>query len=409
MTAAAAELRLSEWESATPDSHPALLGRVLTPEARPVADLLNDRGLLRVTELRAGLAVAANSRVGRVRLGDLQISVRPKLPFPALLPLVRYAHGLRALKLVGDADHPAGPAALEDLFAAQLLAEAEELLFRGLARSYRTRSERLAAPRGRILVNRLAAGLRLAADAAADLDLRRGCRRLAAALEEFAVPSRLTQATLAVAEAGLNRLTATYRPAMTIVRLLLEARGASLDASPADRTTLPGFLFDMNAFFQALLCRFLRENLPGVVLRDERTLPGALRYVPGYSRPGRKPPRLRPDFLLTRDGRTVAVLDAKYRDLWGNGLPPGMLYQLAVYSLAHPALRHATILYPAAAPGSREERIEVVDPVGGGASSRVGLRPVDLGRLAHLVAAEGADNASRTARIEYATLLTGLL
>ena len=424
-----AALALSEWQTATPDSHPVLRGRFLTPEARRVAASLNNDGLLKVAELRTGLQVTANSRVGRVRLGDLEIGVRPKLPFPALLPLVRYAHGLRDLKTVGDAAHPGGPAALEDLLVAQLLAEANELLSRGLARSYRTRSERLASPRGRIEVHRLAAGplttaalpcrhaprtadtplnhalaagLRLAAGVAVGRSLARGCRRLATALEEHAAPARLTPALLRDAGAAVNRLTAAYRPALTIVRLLLEARGVSLDGS-AGGPTLPGFLFDMNAFFQALLSRFLRDHLPpDLTLHDERTLQGAVRYAPGYNPRGRTPPRLRPDFTLARGGRTAVILDAKYRDLWAEGLPAGMLYQLAVYALAHPRLPHATILYPAADPAAREERLEVTDPTGGAGRARVRLCPVDLGRLADLLTA-----GSVAERAEYAAGLTG--
>ena len=406
-----ATLDLSEWETATPDSHDVLRGRSLSPAARTVAASLNGGGMLTLTRLWTGLSVAANSRVGRVRLGDLQIVVRPKLPFPTLLTLFRYAYGLRPLRMTGDADHPTGPAALEDLLVAQLLAEVRELLSRGLSRDYRPRSEPLASPRGRIEVNRLAggplltaalpcrhaprtadtplnralaAGLRLAAGIAADPNLVRDCRRLAGVIEERSARVILTAAGLARVERSLTRLTAAYRPAVTLIRLLAEGRGLAADGAGGER--LPGFLFDMNAFFQNLLSRFLRDRLPpDLTLHDERTLPGAVRDVPGVNPRGRTPPRLRPDFAISSGGRTVAVLDAKYRDLWAEKLPSGMLYQLAVYALAHPRLPHATILYPAAdAPLAREERLEIVGPAGG-ATATVRLRPVDLGRLVEAV------------------------
>jgi 5-methylcytosine-specific restriction enzyme subunit McrC len=90
----------------------------------------------------------------------------------------------------------------------------------------------------------------------------------------------------------------------------------------------------MNRFFQALLARYLADNLAEHVVRSEHRLEGMFAYLPGWNpRPSRTPTH-RPDFVVAQGPKTVAILDAKYRDLWENPLPRDMLYQLAIYSLA---------------------------------------------------------------------------
>jgi 5-methylcytosine-specific restriction enzyme subunit McrC len=56
------------------------------------------------------------------------------------------------------------------------------------------------------------------------------------------------------AERALNRLSANCAPALTLIRLLLNMQGASLQPTESVATA-PGFLFDMNYFFQRLLSR----------------------------------------------------------------------------------------------------------------------------------------------------------
>lgn len=171
---------------------------------------------------------------------------------------------------------------------------------------------------------------------------------------------------------------------MSIIRLLVEAQGVALE-SEVNTNRLPGFMFDMNAFFQALLSRFLRENLPGYSVMDEQGLRGMMRYNPNFS-PPRKSPTPRPDYVVRQRDKICSILDAKYRDIWEKDLPRDMLYQLVVYAVSHRDQSRSTILYPTFHPGAREARIDVTDPVYGRKLGQVCLRPVNLERLERLVA-----------------------
>src|SRR6185312_12041237 len=82
--------------------------------------------------LRTGLALRTTSFVGRVRLGEIEVTVSPKLPSDALVPLLRYAYGLRDLHLLPTTSGMTQDLGLQDLLAWQLVEEAKRLLARGL-------------------------------------------------------------------------------------------------------------------------------------------------------------------------------------------------------------------------------------------------------------------------------------
>lgn len=418
------QIRMREWEKRGPDSGSELAGRFLETESeRRLADSLAREKRLEVTELRTGLMIRSFSHVGVVRLGGVEIVVEPKIDHPTMLGLLRYAYGFRGLKLLPEAASRLDRSGFADLMIAQLLAEVAELVARGLHRGYVARNEWLATPRGRIDLGRLAtragtidaalpcghhprvkdviinqvvqAGLTFAAASVGDSALRREARRLAARLGDDVAAIRLDGDSLDRADRSLDRLTAAYGPALALIRLLWDARGVALTDGGAS-LELPGFLFDMNRFFQALVSRFLRENLLDCVVEEERRWPNLLRFAAGYGLPNRRPPALRPDFVVERNGRPVAALDAKYRDLWREGLPRDMLYQLAVYAAVHPR-RESAILYPTTDATAKEARIDVADPTGGHRQARVSLRPVVLSKLADLIDA-GSSPAARRSR-----------
>lgn len=428
-------LTLNEWRSYTPESVPALAGRTLRDDAvrRLAADLASSERL-KVLELHTGLQIETTSYVGALRLGDLHLTIQPKLQGLPLLNLMRYAYGLRDLRLFEALPQGIAGTPFHDLLIHQLTTEVSELAARGLHRRYEREDSLLASPRGRIdfaalarrtgtahaalpcthhprqedvLLNRaILAGLRLGTRLTGDLNLRGRVRRLSALLADAVTFTPATAELLRQARRQSSRLTAAYRPALAVIELLVEGQGTDLHTTD-ETVSVPGFLFDMNRFFQALISRYLHEHLPGHTVHDEHRLGGMLAYDARRNPKRRRAPSPRPDFVIKRGPRITGMLDAKYRDLWDQPLPHAMLYQLVIYASSREADGRAVILYPTLELAAEEACIEVRDPLAGDCRAEVILRPVEMMRLERLVARPHSAQQEREATMHARQLVYG--
>jgi 5-methylcytosine-specific restriction enzyme subunit McrC len=406
-------IRLREWQSIAPDPDSPTHGRFLPqdPFTRSLTNSLSREGILDIQELRGGLHLKASSFVGFLSIGDLRIVIEPKIQGMQLMKLLRYAYGLRDLRLLTRVAPSIGEDSFLDLLIQQFLAECQEIIARGLHRRYEPVAARLATPRGRLDIQTLArngiigpelpcryhprvedclhnqvllAGLRLAAEIACDRDLRSELRRTAPILENDVSRIGVSPATIESLQRQMNRLTVAYEPAISLIEILLDSSGVNLHGAPQE-PRMPGFLFDMNRFFQRLLGRFLRENLPDHRVQEEKAIKGMMAYSPDYNPRACRAPAPRPDYCVkTKEGKTL-LLDAKYRDLWSEDLPREMLYQLAIYALSQRPLGRATILYPTTNSAARDSVVRIYEPFSGSPRAEVVQRPVNLTRLAALL------------------------
>ncbi|MGJ4916164.1 McrC family protein [Bradyrhizobium sp. HKCCYLRH2060] len=419
-------VELAEWDQTGPAQDARLRGYSLADdmEARRLVETLRNR--LDIREGYDGLEITSTSFVGRVDVGPLCIAIGPKLPAMPLARLLRYAYGLRDVATVKETRSPTTRHGLHDLLVALLAAEVEELLHRGLVRQYIPLSEKLESPRGRILIDQmireggvrearlpcrhferrgdwhlnqvLRTGLEAGARLTEDRNLRRRVHQLSSMFEDVEYLANLHTDDIDRAERELTRLTAACRPALTIIRLLHDMLGISFDSvQPASR--MPGYLFNMNVFFQRLLSRFLRDNLAGVRIADELAIRNLFAYAPDANPRRRRAPAPRPDYAMFYGNALHGFLDAKYRDVWEQGLPAEWLYQLSIYALASPS-EVAVLLYASMSTEAHDERVEVRQPVSWSnrRPASVILRPVPLGYLAELLDPDRARNLANERR-----------
>jgi len=409
-------VELTEWDHIGPEQFPVLAQQSLAEDvlSRPLVDVLRNR--LDIRRSYHGLEITSTSFVGRVDVGRLRIGIRPKLPAMPLAQLLRYAYGLRDLATIEETRAPTTRLGLHDLLIAMLANEVEELLHRGPARRYVPLTDNTDSPRGRILINQvvrnggvtearlpcryfdrhvnwhlnqtLRTGLVATAQMTDDRDLRRRVHQLAAGFGDVEPKTRLLADDIDRAERSLTRLTAANAPALSLIRLLRAMLGLAFEPE-GTLTRIRGFLFDMNAFFQRLLSRFLHDNLVSARIEDERAMRNIFAYAVDANPRQRRAPAPRPDFALFSGNTLRGFLDAKYRDIWDRDFPAAWLYQLSMYALASP-VRVSVMLYASMSAEARDEQVDVRSPIHGATngSAAVIIRPVPLQRLATLLGSD---------------------
>ena len=292
-----------------------------------------------------------SSRVGAFELGDLSVSIRPKLGIPRVLFLASYATGAFELR---ERHFPFTEAeTLVEALVPAFVSAARRAFGRGLLHGYRTQEESLHTVRGRIAVseqirrrfdipfpvevrydeftddilpNRLvkAAATVLGDMRIRDARLRDGLRWTKTSLFSVSLVHFFPRD---VPRVSFDRLNEHYREVVELSRLILRYRAFELDRGDVRAN---GLLIDMNKVFQEFVTRALREKLRASnrTLRSDKNLPTDL------SLDAKQRVFLKPDLSWWDGSRCTFVGDAKYKRIHDERVPNADLYQVLAYATA---------------------------------------------------------------------------
>ncbi len=285
-----------------------------------------------------------SSYIGAVRVGDLSVVVRPKIPIDRVMFLVAYAIDPKNWRKYFDLSPNAD--VLESIIPA-FVYHTRQAVRRGLLQGYRHEEDALHTVRGRIRfddqINRRF-GVPLPLEVAFDEfteDIEEN-RLLKTALYRLAhLPIRSEQSrrdvhalrpvfntvNLGVYRRGspaiqYTRLNDHYRPAVELARLIID--NSSLELSHGE-TTGSSFMLDMNRVFERFLTVALREEL-GL---SEREWDRGNFYLDEANNI-----KLEPDLSWRSGGRYRFVGDAKYKRIRSDNFPNADIYQMLAYCMA---------------------------------------------------------------------------
>ncbi|MYE86073.1 MAG: restriction endonuclease [Gammaproteobacteria bacterium] len=291
-----------------------------------------------------------SSTVGALEVGDLSVSIQPKLPVARVLYLASHAIGAIGFReeLFGYKDEPTLVEALVPVFAAA----ARRAFSRGLLHGYQTEEDSLQTVRGRVrldeqirrrfgipvpievrfddytvdvLPNRLikAAALRLLG-----LRLHHGSRvKLSGVLANLEEVHTVEFPPGTLPKVRFDRLNEHYREAVELSRLIL--RHTSIEPQQGS-VRASGFLVDMNVVFQEFVTQALRRAL----CLSEHAFPSDKNLPEGIWLDEANRVRLKPDLTWWVEGKCTFVGDAKYKKVRDERVPNADLYQLLAYTTA---------------------------------------------------------------------------
>ena len=287
--------------------------------------------------------VGPAGKVGAVRIGEIEIRVKPKVEIARLLFLLGYSQHASAWQ--PETVAVAETADLVPVIAQALWRQTGRAIYQGLLPGYIVVEESSQVLRGRLRESeqlRRHHGLPLpleirhdefTTDIPENRILRTACERMLAVPRVDAESQRMLRRLLrdftdvtpisrgeTVPPWQPTRLNARYHPALRLAELIL--RATSIEHASGG-VAINGFLLDMPKLFEDFVTTALREALTPY---GGRVAAQARNY---FDQAGQVV--LRPDIVWKIRGSAVAVIDAKYKAEKPTGYPNADLYQLLAY------------------------------------------------------------------------------
>jgi 5-methylcytosine-specific restriction enzyme subunit McrC len=329
--------------------------RLSTEEAVALANT----GLVSVTRAWTPgcFEITAGSRVGVLRIDDLEVRVKPKLPIRRVIYLLAHAVGLATWdeELLGLERHDR----LDTALAAAFIAATNRALRFGPRSAYYNVEDDLWELRGRLDMNRQRLRYGIPLPIAVSFDefgidhienqLLLGAARRLNKMTSLPAPLRTQLRHLthvfdgvrpslrhdAARPVHFSRLNDHYRPAIALARVVLQE--SSFDIGTGDRAAT-GFTVTMYRLFEAFLTATLTQSL-------ERRHGGKLHAQRLDHLDEARKARILPDLTWVVDGRPQAIIDAKYKGIADGRPSDDDLYQMVAYcsalNVTHAHLVHA--------------------------------------------------------------------
>ena len=337
-------LDLREWERSEPV-------RLSVVEREALSRSLSPLAIEPAPDSENTYLLTPNATIGALEIGDLSVSIRPKLGIGRVLFLASYAMGAFKLRNRERFDFRDEETLVEVLVPA-FASAARRAFARGLLHGYRTEDETLHTVRGRIRIGeqlRRRFGIPVPLevrydDFTDDVLMNRLVKAAAARLSLMHIRSPRSRADLGRIDARLgnialvefspnvvpnvsfNRLNEHYREVVALARLILRHSAIETERGVTRAT---GFLMDMNRVFQDFVTLALREAL-GLSDRTFRSDSG----IRGVTLDEGGSVELKPD-LSWWDGQDCTFVgDAKYKRVRDDRVPNADLYQLLAYATA---------------------------------------------------------------------------
>lgn len=313
---------------------------------REVAAALNAGPLVTVTPGFDGWRVTAGQVVGSVRCGDVDVRVTPKVGPAKVLALLARAHGVRGFRVDPGLLLLAEDMDLTEILAVLFEQEARDAFAQGPLRGYRTEDQSLPVVRGRLRVVEqetrrfgMLAPIEVTVDEwTMDTDDNRRIRAaVRTVLRLPRIPAlvrtglhRVDRMLTGVSDLAPGVVLSPWEPTRLNARQhrLLALTDLVLAGSGVEGWTggveARGFTLDMAWVFERLVERIFFEQCAAAGLTlvpQERSDLDVAGFV-----------HIKPDLVVKRGRRRVAVADAKYKLLDDAGkLPNDDVYQLVTY------------------------------------------------------------------------------